>query len=619
MQSRTDITGSGSIDDGGGECDDVDRAPTFTAQDERRELATLSVDEIVSLQTDLRGITYGFANLSTGDSNRPSQQATKVNPAVSLPRLNHILAELPAAETAAYRRAVTECPSLVSDERKLPFLERENDDIAQAAKRLARYWEVRLNLFGPDRCFLPMRLDGAMRDEARNLASRRIFQVLPVKDTAGRAILYGVPSRRNFREYTMEQEIMAVWYLLETCIEDPEVRGRGVVFVADGRNMQRKHYSRRLKGLAWLMKSVMPVRIRGFHFCYPSRVAYYVLRPALISLLGREFRLRFKMHFGSQDKVLRDLEGYCLPKDRLPIELGGTVVLDMDMWMKARRDLEGLKSSAIFDRSVITEEASSSSAGAAGPSSKRLRISENGMVSTRSTPSPSASQIEPAKETAKGKGKPKGRKPDPRMTKAAEAKMKDPTLSLRDALILGGFVFNANNFDEDNISLRQRTNNLCRRIRQENDRLKKEKENERKRTRQSNEEPISGTDGRNQRFFTTSSSAEAIPCGSDTEKGETTKPAAMKEKEATEAPAKAAAHPPELPAAIGKERLPLHTNDTPPAQSSSCSDPSQGTDDGERSRCSSRRDSFLEQIMSLPGIDGLDSFHLMDEDDMLEC
>jgi hypothetical protein len=258
------------------------------------------------------------------------------------------------------------------------------------------------------------------------------------------------------------------------------------------------------------------------------------------------------------------------------------------------------------------------------------------MVSTRSTPSPSTSQTafqsdELAKETAKTKGKPKGRKPDPRMTKAAEAKMEDPTLSLRDALILGGFVFNANNVDEDNITLRQRTNNLCRRIRQENDRFKKEKENERKRSRQSNEEQTSSTDGRIETSLTASLAAEAIPCGSDTAKEETTKPAAMKEKEAMETLAKAADVPPELPAAIGEEPLSLYTNDTPPARSSSCSDPSRGTDDGERNRSSSRRDSFLDQIMDLPGIDDLDSFNLMDEDqsiaeedlaslnDMLEC
>lgn len=63
-----------------------------------------------------------------------------------------------------------------------------------------------------------------------------------------------------------------------------------------------------------------------------------------------------------------------------------------------------------------------------------------------------------------------GRPSDPRMTRAVQARQADPELSLRDALVRGGFVFDLVDetgeiVDTDNISLVQRKNQLSRRMR----------------------------------------------------------------------------------------------------------------------------------------------------------
>jgi hypothetical protein len=62
-----------------------------------------------------------------------------------------------------------------------------------------------------------------------------------------------------------------------------------------------------------------------------------------------------------------------------------------------------------------------------------------------------------------------GRKGDPRMHKALEARVNDPRISLIDALQIGGFEFysleNNECYDRDNILLSQRKNQLSRRIR----------------------------------------------------------------------------------------------------------------------------------------------------------
>ena len=72
---------------------------------------------------------------------------------------------------------------------------------------------------------------------------------------------------------------------------------------------------------------------------------------------------------------------------------------------------------------------------------------------------------------------------DPRMARAVRGKQDDPDLSLYDALTFGGFKFarkgsgttDTNVFDEDGVSLKQRKNNLCRRLREDR-RKKKELE-----------------------------------------------------------------------------------------------------------------------------------------------
>eukprot|EP01083_Nonionella_stella_P227298 806577_1 len=67
-----------------------------------------------------------------------------------------------------------------------------------------------------------------------------------------------------------------------------------------------------------------------------------------------------------------------------------------------------------------------------------------------------------------------GRKSDPRMDKAVQAKLDDPSLPLLDALREGGFIFPAIDdsstpqyavVDSDNVKITQRKNQLLRRIR----------------------------------------------------------------------------------------------------------------------------------------------------------
>ena len=450
--------------------------PTFTEQDQQRELAALSIAERVNLEADLHGVTSSVPGLcpnggarrtSTSTSTTTTSTCSTVAESSLLPLLDLELSKLPLDQTAAYRRASIECLDQVSAERKMAFLECENGDARLAAKRLARYWEFRLDLWGPDRCFLPMTLAGAMRDEVEPMVNRCLNQVLPVTDTSGRAVIYFCPNKRNFSEYSIKQEFMAMVYLFETIIENADLRRRGVVSLVDGRGIERKHVNKKMMSYARLLELSLPIRLRAIHMCHPSTVFYYVIQPVVRHFMGKEFRLRNKMHYGSEAKVLSDLEAYCLPRDRVPTELGGNLGLDFSKWVMERMVLESEKtdSGPRIPGSLLI------------PSAKRSRIN-NGKELTLFVPtSPASAAAAPAltrkKRTGRGRGKGGGRGTlsDPRMAKAVEIKQQGGAkVSLYDALVAGGFTFCEDRrlndmVDTDGITLTQRKNNLCRRLR----------------------------------------------------------------------------------------------------------------------------------------------------------
>mmetsp|Transcript_2840 Transcript_2840/g.6577 ORF Transcript_2840/g.6577 Transcript_2840/m.6577 type:complete len:604 (+) Transcript_2840:136-1947(+) len=571
--------------------DDLAHEPIFTAQDEQRELATLSIADITSLQSDLTGISVGLSTLCLGGTSTTGT-CTAAAAAAAIAAMNEEVAKLPSAQTAAYRRATIKCPDQVSDERKTAFLEFENGNVALAALRLARYWEYRLEVFGPYRCFLPLTLNGAMKDEVTNLMFWRVHQPMPVTDTAGRAVLYFCPGRRNFEVYSVEQDFMALLYLLEIFIEDPDLRRRGVVSIIDGSTTQRNSFSGKLKRYSNLLESVVPIRFRAFHLCYPSPVFFYLIIPVMKRFLPRSFRLRMKIHYGSEAKVLADLENYCLPKDRLPVELGGSVVLDMQQW--------------VMDRLAL--ERSNSAAGS--PAAKRRRSEE---ISTPVIASSTAACAQPSTNiNAEGRGKAKrsGKPMDHRMAKAMEIRLDDPEISLYDALVAGGFVFREDTgknitVDADGVTLTQRKNNLCRRLRIEKKKRKAEKDT------QTSATSSSGFAQLQQSVVSGPSSSSAPP--------PVPSPVHVEESPQNQVesgiPVVGHVPPPSVQSAEGAvtadEPLATSTAVDESSASRSSSSRTSGDNKGENAAHAEKRDSFYDSILDLPSIKDM----MNDDDD----
>ena len=78
----------------------------------------------------------------------------------------------------SYLQACLRCPAEAqSRARKAAFLERENLSASRAALRLVAYWQLRLETFGADKAFLPMTIDGAIRDDVADMIQHCVIHV----------------------------------------------------------------------------------------------------------------------------------------------------------------------------------------------------------------------------------------------------------------------------------------------------------------------------------------------------------------------------------------------------------------------------------------------------------
>ena len=199
---------------------------------------------------------------------------------------------------------------------------------------------------------------------------------------------------------------------------------------------------------------------------------------------------------GGSDRASGPCFPHSLPinnsRDKIPQEIGGCIQLDFEKWLASRVEIED-ESSAGSSKPVyevvssafgpgLSHTSQASTAGDFGgfgvqmpmlTSSGQGFAFDEGTAATKSNfqDKKPAAKAPPAKKPIVVKS---GRKSDPRMDRAVQAKLDDPSISLLDALKVGGFQFPCLDdsstplysvVDADNVKITQRKNQLLRRIR----------------------------------------------------------------------------------------------------------------------------------------------------------
>jgi hypothetical protein len=223
-------------------------------------------------------------------------------------------------DRAAYDLAESMDPSYTRNrDFRLAFLRTELFDSQQAAVRLIRHFQMKLDLFGRDRLVMDITQDDLDKDDMDALYSG-YGQFLSATDRAGRLIIFVVPRPGEFptislvRHRLLEKcgstcdqflsrfvcilQLRRAFYNAMVALRDPEAQRRGVVvvgyFIGNGKG------SRLSSDATWKVPKLsqcLPLSIVAIHLCYDNTM----WRPwhALIKTSFNMFaRVRIRTHYG---------------------------------------------------------------------------------------------------------------------------------------------------------------------------------------------------------------------------------------------------------------------------------------------------------------------------------
>lgn len=235
-------------------------------------------------------------------------------------------------KTSNWRLAEERCPDECRDEFKLVFLRCEVFRVKLAVKRYIKYWNKRVDIFGPERAFLPIMdlgPNGAMKDNKIELEFGTVRSSIAEKctDPDGRVILFLDGERLDAAcknpHVTSEGLVREWWYQMHVALQAESAQRKGVVAI----NSRIRSISTLVKSPARVaaasIRGALPIRLAGLHLIDPPAL-FSVMMKITKGLIGETLYKRISVHStGSVEKNLESLSKFGIGKEQFPKELGG--------------------------------------------------------------------------------------------------------------------------------------------------------------------------------------------------------------------------------------------------------------------------------------------------------
>lgn len=248
-------------------------------------------------------------------------------------------------EKKEWMMALEKCPDLCDDNFRLMFLRCEVFNCTLASKRIVKYWAKRVQLFGMSKAFQPLALGAGGTFEGDEASLQYgMFRTTEKFDSSGRSILFCDPSRLpvDKSQYENESVIRATWYMAHAALEDETTQKKGAVIIIFPRNVVLAQFNSKLaKMFAESFKGCIPIRLSALHFCHLPMMFDFIF-PLLKVLMGSHLRKKIHLISGEDSQVPKLFENkFGVLKENLPIEVGGSLQLNHEKWLKERlrRDL----------------------------------------------------------------------------------------------------------------------------------------------------------------------------------------------------------------------------------------------------------------------------------------
>lgn len=265
----------------------------------------LSFDEYQREQEDLHGVVADFP-----------ERTDEMNYLIQL--LQNTLNDI--KHGTAYHTAESLNRSYVSDrDFRMTFLRANRYCPKAAADQMIRHFNLKLRLFGKDKLARDIALSDLDDDDVKTLIGGS-YQVSPVRDRAGRAILLKVPSLRAFK--TVENELRGRFYFYTEMIKSLDSPNHGVVMV----NYNVGQF-RDTKGAVGLAENVqltfaMPLHFSGIHLLFDRQQDVLLSKSVMsLALVSPQLAARVKLFCGSHLECQYHMSSFGMPAKVLPLPL----------------------------------------------------------------------------------------------------------------------------------------------------------------------------------------------------------------------------------------------------------------------------------------------------------
>jgi hypothetical protein len=207
-----------------------------------------------------------------------------------------------------------------------------------AAKRCVKYWEYRVDIFGPDEAFQPFRLDDNVRD-VLGMGTINLLEADPSSEF-DRDIFFFHPRYLDKKVYTVPTFIKAFWYVLHVALENEQTAKKGVIFMGfPDKVTYSKFDPKLLKAVIRSVQNVLPIRLSCYHFCHPPTF-FHAVWPVVRLLISERSLRRFVVHSGAKEHVIARLQKYGMDITDIPLPMGGKREISIQRWMSEREKYE---------------------------------------------------------------------------------------------------------------------------------------------------------------------------------------------------------------------------------------------------------------------------------------
>lgn len=288
----------------------------------------------------------GFSTFPVAENGTLGEERVAETPEAleaGLEELQRALDTIPQESKASYLRALEVCPELVKRESDpATFLRFDRFDAVAAARRLAKYWEVR-NLIFEGRAYLPLNQTGEGALDRRDLSVLgTAYLMCLAKDSQGRAVL--VCDGTRLSRSTRQSRLRTSFYMYSIAAETKLSQTSGIVLLYV---MTEPSFDRANKECLDTVLSAIPACIRDVHLLrYPSDSSEQGFSIKMDPAMLHQFRQIAKNQViphvtSSRATISKRLEPYGLIGDELPKAIGGKFGYDRFVqWQELRTRYE---------------------------------------------------------------------------------------------------------------------------------------------------------------------------------------------------------------------------------------------------------------------------------------